>query len=557
MFNVIDLFAGAGGLSLGFEETDKFKIKAFVENNQNATKTYKKNNKGAIHYPDILDLDFIKVRDKVGPIDLVIGGPPCQGFSNANRQRRKIINGSNELVKKYVEAISVLKPKMFVMENVKNIASAKHFFCLTTGDREHIENNLGIKIHKEKLLLYNRKDYLEEIYNSLDDYLSSELAIIEENQLYILKNMLKKGNDNSKIKKFIDKQSNKKNLRDVINTLNSQKKHPYWLKNLYNKSIEAIQRIIHSESILKDDEQTLNLFCDIERFYIGLTELENHRAIYDVKLNNNDITIILHAYVVIEYIRKSFNYLGYEIKGDVLNAANFCVPQCRERYIMMGVERGFLGDREIQLPEAIINNESDYITVRSAIEDLVNYKPGTGEMSTSFVRNPKTPSNKFLEELIYNGSNGNVYNHVSTDSGETAKERFKQIKQGDNFHSLPENLKKTYSDPGRTQNTIYRRLDYNSPSDTVVNVRKSMWIHPILDRAISAREAARLQSFPDYYEFVGTKDSVYQQIGNAVPPLLGRAIAEKVLDIFEPDIFHNELRKIYLQSILTNDEVQE
>ena len=88
-----------------------------------------------------------------------------------------------------------------------------------------------------------------------------------------------------------------------------------------------------------------------------------------------------------------------------------------------------------------------------------------------------------------------------------------------------------YENPARTQNTIYRRLDPCKPSDTVVNVRKSMWIHPNLDRAVSAREAARLQSFPDTYKFYGTKDSVYQQIGNAVPPLLGRAVAESVLNL--------------------------
>lgn len=70
------------------------------------------------------------------------------------------------------------------------------------------------------------------------------------------------------------------------------------------------------------------------------------------------------------------------------------------------------------------------------------------------------------------------------------------------------------------------------PSDTVVNVRKSMWIHPVFNRAVSAREAARLQSFPDDYIFYGTKDSVYQQIGNAVPPVLGRAVAEEVLKLF-------------------------
>ena len=66
---------------------------------------------------------------------------------------------------------------------------------------------------------------------------------------------------------------------------------------------------------------------------------------------------------------------------------------------------------------------------------------------------------------------------------------------------------------------------------TVLNVRKSMWIHPTLDRAVSIREAARLQTFPDSYVFCGTKDAQYQQIGNAVPPILGRAIAEKILSL--------------------------
>ena len=108
-------------------------------------------------------------------------------------------------------------------------------------------------------------------------------------------------------------------------------------------------------------------------------------------------------------------------------------------------------------------------------------------------------------------------------------ERFKAIKQGMNFHSLSTDLKDTYSKPERTQNTIYLRLDETEPSGTVVNVRKSMWIHPRLHRAITVREAARLQSFPDSFEFVGTKDSQYQQVGNAVPPLLAKAIAEKVL----------------------------
>ena len=112
-------------------------------------------------------------------------------------------------------------------------------------------------------------------------------------------------------------------------------------------------------------------------------------------------------------------------------------------------------------------------------------------------------------------------------------ERFKALKAGENFHNLDSSLKTTYSNVERTQNTIYMRLKYDEPCGTVVNVRKSMWIHPELDRAISIREAARLQTFPDSFIFEGTKDSQYQQVGNAGPPYLARAIAESVLAVLD------------------------
>ena len=89
--------------------------------------------------------------------------------------------------------------------------------------------------------------------------------------------------------------------------------------------------------------------------------------------------------------------------------------------------------------------------------------------------------------------------HITTATRETAMKRFKALKAGENFHNLDPKLKTTYSNADRTQNTIYMRLKYDEPSGTVVNVRKSMWIHPELDRAISIREAARLQTFPDSF----------------------------------------------------------
>ena len=122
-----------------------------------------------------------------------------------------------------------------------------------------------------------------------------------------------------------------------------------------------------------------------------------------------------------------------------------------------------------------------------------------------------------------------LHNHIITKTTQTAMKRFKALSQGQNFHSLSDEMKtNTYTDATRTQNTIYLRLKYDEPSGTVVNVRKSMWIHPTKDRAVSIREAARLQTFPDSFVFCGTKDKQYQQAGNAVPPIMAKAIAKKL-----------------------------
>ena len=548
MYKFIDLFAGAGGLSLGFEETEKFQVKAFVENSKNAVKTYKKNNgENITHYNDILSLDFNDVSNELGEIDLVIGGPPCQGFSNANRNRRKIINGSNELVKRYVEAIRVLRPKVFVMENVKNIESRKHFFCLTEDDQNYIEHELHLDIQNQKIVLYDRTEHMDELYDAIENDIYNEWTLIEESQLYVLKNMAKKA---STIEKFLSKSTNKKVINSVISILESDNNEPEWISSLNKEILIILQNILSSNKVNKESIDKLNLFNDIQRLFIGIDELKTHKAIYNTEISFASIDISLSTYIVIDFIRETFRYLGYNINSSILKAVEFGVPQNRERFIMIGAREDFIGDRQINMPEPIITDENNYITVREAIEDLEEYTPATENMSNSIEINKGSVTNRYLNEMIYSNSN-TVYNHVCTASREEAKKRFEQIRQGQNFHSLPDELKDTYANPGRTQNTIYKRLEYDEPSDTVVNVRKSMWIHPKLNRAISAREAARLQSFPDDYEFVGTKDSVYQQIGNAVPPLLGRAIAEKVLDILEDDVEHTEL-DIVIRSIIDN-----
>jgi DNA (cytosine-5)-methyltransferase 1 len=217
---------------------------------------------------------------------------------------------------------------------------------------------------------------------------------------------------------------------------------------------------------------------------------------------------------------------GYVINSRVLCAADYGAPQKRMRFVLIGIKRD-ISDKAV-FPNGQYD-EDEYRTVRDAIGDLEDIDPVFDLEDDIGMQLPRIN----IEGLGAALRNSNVlHNHIATKTTEIALERFRAIKQGQNFHSLDDSLKtNTYTDAARTQNTIYLRLNYDEPSGTVVNVRKSMWIHPVKDRAVSVREVARLQSFPDSYIFKGTKDELYQQIGNAVPPLLARAVAERLLEL--------------------------
>ena len=540
MYKILDLFAGAGGLSLGFEMTEQFEVVAIVENNANAAKTYMKNHPGLKNYDDIMKVDFDKIIEENGKVDVVIGGPPCQGFSNANRQRRHLINGSNELVKRYVKAIEALNPDVFVMENVKTITSDKHSFCLTKEDQEYIVDELHLPIHDKDVVLYEG-EYVNEINKLCSMYNSDELVLLNEEELYTVYNLYKKRKD---LKKYFQKTFNVKKINTIVSHMVNKDNMPDWYNDSTNKARRILQALIDTngeKGIEKFND--LKVFWDIQRFFQGIVELNSKDAIYSIVLSNRTITVQMRTYIVIDFIRNALKKLGYEINGKVLNAASFGVPQNRERFIMIGVKKG-KAKTEIELPDELIRNPQDYVTVKQAISDLSKYEPTVGSMDEIQKRQYIPVINSFYRKLVLNDSK-EIFNHVCTETRDTAKKRFEMIEQGKNFHSLPDELKSTYENPARTQNTIYKRLVYDLPSDTVVNVRKSMWIHPELNRAVSAREAARLQSFPDNYIFFGTKDSVYQQIGNAVPPVLGRAVAEKVLEILGCREEYKKLRDIY------------
>lgn len=234
------------------------------------------------------------------------------------------------------------------------------------------------------------------------------------------------------------------------------------------------------------------------------------------------------SYAVIDYINA---ILGdkYVQDGCTVNAEWYGVPQERRRYIVIGIRKDEFTKESLQMPTE--PNDIPLLTVGDAIADLRSYDVA---FEPTHEEIPYQSDEQISEyAAIMRLESTGVNNHITTRTTDVAMKRFRAIQQGKNFHSLDSTLKDTYSKPERTQNTIYLRLDPSKPSGTVVNVRKSMWIHPELDRAITVREAARLQSFPDRFKFVGSKDSQYQQVGNAVPPLLAKGIAMKVLENLE------------------------
>lgn len=531
----VDLFSGAGGLSLGFVQTGLIQIIAAAENDKSAQRTYKRNHgENIIIINDIRQLDQryeeIIERCKLfgkNRVDLVIGGPPCQGFSNANRQKNDLISYNNQLVKEYVRAIKRLEPDAFVMENVKAMQSSKHKFFYSTKELYEL-NELGIQPQIENITIGDCTDeeLVTFIYDAIEQHRDLSEYLINDEVLY---SKLRKLSREKDLIAYL-----KRNYEFFAKCLNNwDRLHcEYWNEEYKRQWLSLGSKIQNSFEF--------QLFDDIKAFSMKIIETQkilrkiNEIIINDIEvgrisIEKNSLCIEVKTYRVLEYLIKKFKKFGYKINEEnlFLNAANFGVPQLRERLFIIGVKSNYV-DGDVKLPDPIIENEENFYTVKDAIEDLVNIEPCT-EIKFDKPR-PKgffRCENMLLHYL--RAGIDNVENHVITKTTRVALERFKMLKEGQNFHDLDEKLKETYSDPTRTQNTVYLRLNYNAPSGTVLNVRKSMWVHPKKSRAISIREAARLQSFPDSFVFKGSKDSQYQQIGNAVPPLLGRAVAEQVL----------------------------
>ena len=521
MYNTIDLFAGAGGLSLGFQQTKKFKIKVAFESNPAMQATYKKNHPEVDVRGNVCNADYNEIIKQYGTIDVVIGGPPCQGFSNANRQHNHTISSNNNLVKEYVRAIIELKPKAFVMENVSMLKSDVHRFYVSKNDLELVKSG-KIKTKATCIQLLDNKYVFDGVVEIISSIPSINDFIWDEADYSVLNIIYKAAKNIKKLQIALEKHKNK--LIKIAEKNNSNDNNPINIAN--SVAFEAICNYYSNDLGIEEIKNKIEAAVLYQRMLQHAKEILSNDLIINRYYTDKGLCAEIDSFAVFDYIKAMLagGSVDYSISSDVLCAADFGAPQKRMRFVLMGI-RSDISD-QVKLPKGK-KDINTYNTVFDAISDLEDIEPCVELSEDSGIKLKKAKNTSELIERLRDTDI--LMNHLVTKTTDVALERFKAIKQGENFHSLDESLKSnTYTDSKRTQNTIYLRLNYDQPCGTVVNVRKSMWIHPTKNRAISVREAARLQTFPDSFVFIGSKDKQYQQVGNAVPPIMAKAIAKKL-----------------------------
>jgi len=221
--------------------------------------------------------------------------------------------------------------------------------------------------------------------------------------------------------------------------------------------------------------------------------------------------------------------LGYKVSVGIVRASDYGVPQNRERVIFLCSK-----NKVISLPEPTVKKTT---TVRDAIEDLAYLNSNEGDFEQSYITEAKTEYQKLMRK-----DSARLYNHKASNHSEIAIHKLSMIPPEKGKEYLPENLL------GKQKfNSTWGRLKWDEPSPTIDTrfdaASNGTNNHPFLNRSITPREAARIQSFDDRFIFYGNKVDIRTQIGNAVPPLMAKAIADHIYENLvnnESEVIENE-----------------
>lgn len=224
-------------------------------------------------------------------------------------------------------------------------------------------------------------------------------------------------------------------------------------------------------------------------------------------------------------ILKICDDLGYSVKWDILDSADYGVPQKRKRLFIVGTK---IEGKQFEFP--IPTHVGKPTTVYDAISDLPDIYDGIRAGDLPYSKETGiTPYQKLMRE-------GNVVvgNNICRMSNERAKKVFVEMKPGDIYMDLPPEVRQILPFREDIFHDRLKKLDFKKPSWTIlahIGMDGYRYIHPSEIRTLSVREAARIQSFPDKFKFNGNMREQYIQVGNSVPPLLANSLAEKVKEL--------------------------
>jgi DNA (cytosine-5)-methyltransferase 1 len=614
----VDLFAGAGGFSEGFLQAEygnkyyDFRLGSDINENCELTHLARYNYqlgldaeflRQDITEPDFLDNFLKKIGDK--EIDIVCGGPPCQSFSLAGK--RKKFDKKDDLFAHYLKVIRQLRPKYFVMENVKGILT-KEQGKIKDMILQEIRSIVDLKEFSQLIHFVAQlkkveieQSFILECYNlrlQFEKSTDKELDALKNNYINNLENKFR-----LLTPKIVDYKTSKtdKNISTIRHGFNLLKRV---------KELEYIRKKVINEKAFSNVDN--DFFAD--NFDLFLTSIESetiinkiHTAFNNLKPNEvflDDVKQIITALEIFDYSfdecvkgldlfvtkankEKEFETILSKIRlynieqPFVALASNYGVPQNRERVLFIGCRK----DQKLinDVPATVKHNEK--VNVFEAIYDLdfvgndderfdyekidlkAQYNGSTEKMKKLIQKrnidgkpndNDGLSYSEWSKKGRLNGRFANaknpfyvrnfeelentlahlvapLQNHKTSKQNSDVIKRLNVILKSGNYESAKSNLKEIGLESDKRSYTV---LKPEGQSSTIMTIADD-YIHYSNPRALTVREMARLQSFDDSFVFQGKRSTggnkrkfevpQFTLVGNAVPPLMARAVAMEIL----------------------------
>ena len=267
----------------------------------------------------------------------------------------------------------------------------------------------------------------------------------------------------------------------------------------------------------RDNDPRNELFFQYLRFVKSLKP----KAILIENVKN--ILVAKDGYVPM-HIENFMNECGYELSYKILCAADYGVPQMRQRAFFVAFRKEY-GKFDFELLDKY---KLPKVTVDDALSDIVAIESTAKNFEQGSVFQLGYPKSDYQKKM--QSKDRKLYNHMIYYPAANVQNMMSHVPEGGNWRNVPKNLFKT--DRSNRYTNYLRRLKSNEPSITI-DTGHNVYFHHLFNRVPTIRESARIQSFPDDFIFTGNKGQMFKQVGNAVPPLLAEAIAKAIFEVLD------------------------